>query len=158
MVLEVVVENHAAIALYEQLGFVRTRELEVLSLTPGTTRGRAADAPLDAVRQLIRTRRESDEPWQRADATLDRLVRREPAPTGIVAGDSAAIYRLAGDTVSLLQAAGDEPGLLRILAALRARGTVSAVNYPADGTVARALRAAGARVPLRQFEMVKRLS
>jgi ribosomal protein S18 acetylase RimI-like enzyme len=158
MVLEVVVENHPAIALYEQLGFVRTRELEVLSLAPGPAGGGAADAPLDAVRHLIRDRRESEEPWQRDDATLDRLLRREPAPNGIVAGGAAAIYRVAGDTVSLLQAAGDEAGLLRILAALRARGTVSAVNYPAGGTVARALRAAGARVLLRQYEMVKRLS
>ena len=64
----------------------------------------------------------------------------------MVAGGAAALYRVTGDNVSLVQAAGGEHGLGTIVAALRARGPVSAVNYPAGGEVARALRAAGADV------------
>jgi ribosomal protein S18 acetylase RimI-like enzyme len=157
MVLEVIVENLPAISLYDKLGFVRTRELEVLSLAAEANGGAAEVAPLEVVRRLVRAQREGEEPWQRDDDTVDRLLRRDRAPGGIVAGDAGAICRTSGDTVSLVQAAGDERGLAEILASLRARGTVSAVNYPAGGAVARALRAAGAEVRLRQYEMVKPL-
>jgi hypothetical protein len=44
-----------------------------------------------------------------------------------------------------------------VISTLRAKETVSAVNYPAGGEVAAALRAAGAKVTLRQYEMLKRL-
>jgi ribosomal protein S18 acetylase RimI-like enzyme len=158
MVLEVIVENRAAISLYDKLGFIRTRELEVLSL--GAEEPNVTDvepAALDAARTLVRERREAEEPWQRADATVDRLVQRDPAPEAMVAGDAAAIYRVTSDNVGLVQAAGDERGLAKILASLRARGMVTAVNYPAGGQVAEALQAAGAEVSLRQYEMVKRL-
>jgi ribosomal protein S18 acetylase RimI-like enzyme len=157
MVLEVIVENLPAISLYDKLGFVRTRELEVLSLAAEANGGAAEVAPLEVVRRLVWAQRDGEEPWQRDDDTVDRLLRRDPAPGGIVAGDAGAIFRTSGDTVSLVQAAGDERGLAEILASLRARVTVSAVNYPAGGAVARALRAAGAEVRLRQYEMVKPL-
>jgi GNAT superfamily N-acetyltransferase len=158
MVLEVIVENRAAIRLYERLGFVRTRELEVLSLTSseaGTVD--TEDVPLSAARAIVRERREEDEPWQRDDDTVDRLAAREPPLQGVVAGDAAAVYRVAAPSVSLVQAAGSALGLRAILSALGAKGTVSAVNYPPGGAVASALRAAGADVTLRQYEMVKRL-
>jgi GNAT superfamily N-acetyltransferase len=158
MVLEVIVENRAAISLYDKLGFIRTRELEVLSLAaeePNATDVEAAS--LDAARTLVRERREAEEPWQRADATVDRLVQRDPAPEAIVAGDAAAVYQVTSENVGLVQAAGDERGLAEILASLRARGTVTAVNYPAGSQVAEALQAAGAEVSLRQYEMLKRL-
>jgi hypothetical protein len=57
----------------------------------------------------------------------------------------------------MLQAAGGERGPSEIVAALRAKGNVSAVNYPAGGGVARAIRAAGGEVTLRQYELVKGL-
>jgi len=158
MVLEAIVENGPAIALYEKLGFVRTRELEVLSLAAGDGGADApANAPLEAVRALIAERRDAEEPWQRADETVERLRGREPAPEGIVSGGAGAVYRVTGETVGLVQAAGDEAGLDDVLGALRAKGTVSAVNYPAGGAVARALHRAGATVVLRQHEMVRRL-
>jgi len=159
IVLEVITANRPAIALYEKLGFAHTRELEVLSLPTAGSNGAAAErAPLDAARALIRARRESEEPWQRDDETVDRLVGREPTPVGLIAGDAAAIYRSTGQTVGLIQAAGGERGLGAILSTLRAQGAVSAVNYPAGGAVAHALHAAGAEVSLCQYEMVKRLA
>ena len=75
----------------------------------------------------------------------------------MVAGGAAALYRVTDDNIGLVQAAGDEHDLGTILASLRARGPVSALNYPAGGEVARALRSAGADVSLRQYEMVKAL-
>jgi hypothetical protein len=56
-----------------------------------------------------------------------------------------------------VQAVGDGPELRAVISTLRAKETVSAVNYPAGGEVAAALRAAGAKVTLRQYEMLKRL-
>lgn len=157
MELEVIVENHPAIALYEKLGFERTRELEVLSLAPKESAATADEATLEAARELVRAERDRPEPWQRDDDTLDRLGARDPVPSALVAGDAAAVYRVSGETVSLVQAAGDRHGLQTILAALRSRGTVSAVNYPAGGAAAAALHDAGANVALRQYEMVVRL-
>jgi ribosomal protein S18 acetylase RimI-like enzyme len=156
LVLEVIVENAPAIALYEKLGFAHTRELEVLALPPVDSGGGAGaeEAPLDAVHALVRARREEPEPWQRDDDTVGALAGREPPPQGLVAGDAAAIFRPGGEGVGLVQAAGGERGLQAIVAALRARGPVSAVNFPAPGAVAAVLRAAGAQVSLRQHEMV----
>ena len=157
MALEVIVENRPAVALYDKLGFRTTRELEILSLIPSRSPGAVDEGTLEPARALIRSRRDTPEPWQRDDDTVDRLAARGPAPNALVAGGAAAVYRTTGDTVSLVQAAGGEAGLLEILASLRSRGTVSAVNYPSGGPVAAALHAAGASVVLRQYEMVARL-
>jgi GNAT superfamily N-acetyltransferase len=144
MGLEVITENAAAIALYEKLGFERLRELDVLSLPQDATGGPAQEAPVDVALALIAARREEPEPWQRDDATLAHMSDL----AALVAGDAAAVYRPG----SLLQAAGGERGLGEIVATLRAQGPVSAVNY--SGEVSGVLRAAGAEVRLRQFEMV----
>lgn len=158
MVLEVIVDNHAAISLYEKLGFASTRELQVLSLAAGEPDGnRAEKVSVDDARALVRACREEEEPWQRSDDTVDRLLERDPPPEAIAAGGAAAVYRVTGDSVGLVQAAGDGAGLAAILASLRARGKVTAVNYPAGGEVADAMHALGADMPLRQYEMVKRL-
>jgi ribosomal protein S18 acetylase RimI-like enzyme len=158
MVLEVIVDNHPAISLYDKLGFVRTRELEVFSLTAGEPDGnRAEKASVDDARALVRARREGEEPWQRSDDTVDRLLERDSPTEAFAAGGAAAVYRATGDSVSLVQAAGDGAGLAAILVSLRARGKVTAVNYPAGGEVADAMLALGAHVSLRQYEMVKRL-
>jgi RimJ/RimL family protein N-acetyltransferase len=152
MWLEVIVENAPAIALYEKLGFERTRELDVLALPADSAGGRAEEAPLDVALALVASRRDGPEPWQRADETVARLTAREPAPAGLVSGDAAAVYR-TGASVGLVQAAGGDTGLAAILAVLRAQGPVSAVNYPAGGEVSRVLQTLGGEVTLRQFEM-----
>lgn len=152
MLLEVITQNEPAISLHEKLGFERVRELEVLSLPEDTTGVAAEEAPLEVALALIAARREEPEPWQREDATLAHLQ----GLAAVVSGDAAAVYR-PGATLGLLQAAGGEGGVAEIVAALRARGPVSAVNFPAGGVVSRALQRAGATVPLQQYEMVLRL-
>jgi GNAT superfamily N-acetyltransferase len=154
MVLEVIVENAPAIALYEKLGFARTRELEVLSLTPSTERSEAQETDLAEGLRVVAAARPEPEPWQRADETVANLARRGPAPLAITVDGAAAVFSQDGDRVSLLQAAGDTVGLRELTAALRRRGTVSALNFPAGEPVAKALRDAGAEVRLRQYEMV----
>ena len=154
MVLEVIVENAPAIGLYEKLGFTRTRELEVLSLAAASERSEARETDLgEALRVVVAVRR-APEPWQRADETVANLTRRGSTLRAVAVDGGAAVFSQDGDRVNLLQAAGDAAGLRALAAALRARGTVSALNFPAGEPVAKALREAGATVRLRQYEMV----
>jgi RimJ/RimL family protein N-acetyltransferase len=157
MVLEVIVENAPAIALYEKLGFARTRELEVLSLAAGTERSEARETDLGEGLKLVAATRSRPEPWQRADETVANLARRGSTPRAITVDSAAAVFIQNGDRVSLLQGAGDVAGLRALAAALRSRGTVSAPNFQTDEPVATALREAGATVSVRQYEMVFRL-
>jgi GNAT superfamily N-acetyltransferase len=160
MVLEVIVENAPAIALYEKLGFTRTRELEVLSLATATAtatateHSEARETDLGEALRIVAATRSAPEPWQRADETVANLARRGSTPRAIVVDGAAAIFSQDGDRVSLLQAAGDAAALGRLAAALRSRGSVSALNFPPGEPVATALRQAGATVRLRQYEMV----
>ena len=154
MVLEVIVENAPAIALYEKLGFARNRELEVLSLAAATEHSEARETELDEGLRVVAASRSAPEPWQRADETIANLARRGSTPRVIIVDGAAAVFSQDGDRVGLLQAAGDAAGLGALAAALRSRGTVSALNFPAGQPVARALREAGAEVRLCQYEMV----
>jgi GNAT superfamily N-acetyltransferase len=154
MVLEVIVENAPAIALYEKVGFARTRELEVLTLAVATAHSHARETDLGDALKLIAANRESPEPWQRADETIANLAGRGSTPRAISVDAAAAVFSQDGDRVSLLQAGGDAAGVRELVAALRARGTVSALNLPTDEPVGAALREAGATVRLRQYEMV----
>ena len=147
MVLEVITQNEPAIELYGKLGFETTRELEVLTLSAAEgERGDNAD-PAEA-RRLIAEARIEPEPWQRDDATVDNL-----SDSAALAVDRAAVvYRMEGERVHLLQAAGESLGDL--VAALRARGPILALNYPEGAPATAALHEAGAVELLRQFEMV----
>jgi hypothetical protein len=58
---------------------------------------------------------------------------------------------MEGERMNLLQAGGERfDGLV---SALRARGWIYALNYPAGGAVGAALRDAGATTVFRQLEM-----
>ena len=157
MVLEVIVENTPAIALYEKLGFAVTRELEVILLAADATGGTAEDVPVGVAQALIAARRDGPEPWQRDDRIVENLLRREPPPQALALGDAAAIFRADGGRVNLIQAAGGDGALRSLVAAIRARGQVTALNYPAGGAVAAVLAEAGGKVTLRQLEMAAEL-
>jgi len=146
--LEVIRENERAIPLYARLGFERTRELEVWSLPPAP--GRAEEIPAADAHAITRAARTVREPWQRDDATVDNL----DGVRALAAGSATAVYRMEGERVNLLQAAGDAADLRHLVGALRAKGAIFGLNYPAGGPVAAALREAGAAVPIRQLEMV----
>ena len=146
MVLEVIVENAPAFALYEKLGWKTTRALEVLSL--GAAAGGGADEiDLAEARRLIAGAREEPEPWQREDATVDNL----DGVAALGAGGGVAVYRMEGERVNLLQLEGGD--LDTLVATLRARGPIVALNYPAGSPAATAMHDAGATVVVRQFEM-----
>jgi GNAT superfamily N-acetyltransferase len=130
MVLEVIVENAQAIALYEKVGFGRTRELEVLSLAAVTEGSEGRETDLGEGLRIVAATRGGPEPWQRADETVANLARRGPTPRAITVDGAAAVFSQDGDGVGLLQAAGDADGLEALAAALRSRGTVTALNFP----------------------------
>ena len=157
MVLEVIVENAPAIALYEKLGFTRTRELEVFTLDAATEHSEARETDLGEGLKFVAATRGGPEPWQRADDTVANLAHRGSTPQALTVDRAAAVFSQDGERVSLLQAAGDAAGIRKLAAALRSRGIVSALNFPTDGPVAAAFREAGATVRLRQHEMVLRL-
>jgi GNAT superfamily N-acetyltransferase len=147
MVLEVITQNEPAIALYEKLGFRTTRELEVLTLTAAEGE-RGDDADPAETRRLIAEARTEPEPWQRDDATVDNL----PDAAALAVDRAAVVYRMEDERVNLLQAGGE--GLGQVVAALRARGPILALNYPARAPATAALHEAGAAELLRQFEMI----
>jgi GNAT superfamily N-acetyltransferase len=144
MLLEVIVENEPAIALYEKLGFRTTRLLEVLTLDRAEG-GTAEEVELEQARRLIPA---EPEPWQRDDDTVANLA----GVAALATGTAAVVYRTEGERVNLLQAGGE--GVGDLITALRARGPILALNYPAGGPVATALHDAGATLVLRQHEMV----
>src|SRR5581483_1252019 len=79
--LEVIEQNEPARLLYEKLGFARERDLNVWvldSAPPQITRAQPAD-PAEA-HAWIRANRREQEPWQRADETLEHMRARGRGP------------------------------------------------------------------------------
>jgi ribosomal protein S18 acetylase RimI-like enzyme len=134
--LEVIEQNEPAIRLYEQLGFERTRLLEVWSVgeTP-FVEARAVDpAPLG----------QDGVPWQRADESL-------PAEYERLELDGGAVL-LRGEQVLQLEAKDEATAV-----ALLSRGTpLRYVNVPEGDVASAALRRLGGTIDLRQFEMTLR--
>ncbi|HZO34769.1 MAG TPA: GNAT family N-acetyltransferase [Gaiellaceae bacterium] len=140
--LEVLEQNEPARALYEQLGFVTRRMLEVWSLT--------AELEAGAVHEVEgRPLGQDDLPWQRADASLPEGCMRIDVDGG------AALFRVTDGTVGIAQlAAAGEDVARELLCTLRARGDrVSYVNVPEDDPASAALRVLGGTLDLRQHEM-----
>jgi ribosomal protein S18 acetylase RimI-like enzyme len=154
--LEVLEPNGGAISLYEQLGFRRTRLLEVWSLDAEAERSDAAPVALERARAWIAENRSVGEPWQRADETVERLLGVGHELEALeVAGRGAAVFRAAGPAVSILQlVAHDEEAAVGLLAAMRARGdSVRFVNVVEGDPASAALRRLGGRLDIRQLEM-----
>lgn len=157
--LEVLEHNDGARALYEKLGFRTFRKLEVYALeSPPTSPGEVARAcaPRDA-RRRIAAARSAPEPWQRADATLDRLDVSTPALRAVTLPGADAVYRVTDGRASVLQMfAPSEAGAGALLDTIRSRDGVRSLrflNVPADDPAAAALRARGAVCSVAQFEM-----
>jgi GNAT superfamily N-acetyltransferase len=144
--LEVIVENTAAHALYEKLGYAHVQDVEVWTLSAAAGDHDGREVPPDEARALIPDRHE---PWQRADGTLAHYDDLR----GYVTGTGAMLFCVRS-SVQLQQYAGEPEPLLR---ALRTYGDVSILNLPAEDPAASVLRELGGEVTVRQHEMVLEL-
>ena len=161
--LEVLEPNTRARSLYEKLGFRTFRRLEVWQweqpAAPPAVPVEAVD-PRAARRRIAATRR-ATEPWQREDATVDRLDVSTPALRALHTDGGDVVYRVTEGRASVLQlAAASERAAGTLLAAIRSRPGVSMLRYlnvPDDDVAATALRAAGATCSAAQFEMALEL-
>jgi len=147
MVLEVITRNEPAIALYEKLGFRTIRELVFLALAAAENQSQASGLSLPYASRRIAGARTEAEPWQRDDVTVANL----PDAAALGTDRAAAIFRMEGGRVNLLQAGGDD--LRELLARLRVRGPILALNYPPGDPVTAALHDSGAAEVLRQLAM-----
>ena len=118
--LEVLVQNEPAIRLYEKLGYQVVRELEVWSLDGLVLREHeVASAPVaDAV-----GRSPQRQPWQRADAAVER----QDDARALVGGDGSLVYRSANGIASILQAAGDADAIRALVESLPEGTSASAI-------------------------------
>jgi GNAT superfamily N-acetyltransferase len=162
--LEVLTENRAAIALYDKLGFKVTRDLIVWSLAT-SDRDPATSRSVDprAAHRWITAQRESREPWQRADASLTRMLEHGGGLRGLMierAGSpvGAVLYRERDETVIVLQAAAldDAAAEAVLLAAAGGEGSLRLANVPGDDRFSRVFERLGARAVARQHEMCLR--
>jgi ribosomal protein S18 acetylase RimI-like enzyme len=153
--------NTAAIAMYTKLGFAITRELRVWALAPRPRPvAPSRRIPLAAARAWIAGRRRSREPWQRSDASLDRM-RAGGVPLHAVAVTraeeiaAAAVCAEAPATVRVLQlAAIDEAAMADVLGmAGGGHKALRLVNFPADELLDGVLAELGARLDVLQYEM-----
>ena len=155
--LEVIVENTAAVRLYEKLAFAHVRDVEVWSLDAQVAQSNylLSPAQLEEAHAWVRAHRQGREPWQRADRTVARLAELEPAPHGVLVDGGAAVVRSSGGRVNLLQLAGDAQAVLE---AVRGGGEpVSVLNLAVDDPAAAAFRELGGAVVVRQHEMLLEL-
>ncbi len=144
--LEVIVENTAAFALYEKLGYGLVQDVEVWTLPGAEGDPAGREVPVaEAKAQLA----ERHEPWQRADGTIAHYddVR------GLVT-DSGAMLFCVRSTAQLQQYAGEPEPLLR---ALRTYGDVYVLNLPTEDPAAAVLHKLGGAVVVRQHEMLLEL-
>ena len=154
--LEVLEPNVAAIELYGQLGFERTRMLEVWSLCADPGDSSAEPDSVERATEWIRAHRRAPEPWQRADESVQNLIRGGTELKAVsLPGHGAALYRVTADVASVLQhAAVDEGAAAQLLAAIRGRaGSLRFVNVPEGDLAVAALRELGGRLDVRQLEL-----
>ena len=144
--LEVIVENSAALALYEKLGYEVVQDVQVWTLRAAESDAAWQEAPVTEVQAQLPERHE---PWQRADGTLAHYddVR------GLVTGSGAMLFCVRAGA-QLQRYAGEPEPLIR---ALRNFGDVYILNLPADDPAADVLRELGGSVTVRQHEMLLEL-
>ena len=155
--LEVIVENTAAVRLYEKLAFSHVRDVEVWSLeeTVADRDMLPSSATLEEAHTWVRAHRQGREPWQRADETVVRLTELDPPPQGVLVDGGAAVVRSNAGRINLLQLAGDARAVLE---AVRVAGEpVSMLNLATDDPAAATFRELGGAVVVRQHEMLLEL-
>ena len=160
--LEVIVENLAALRLYEKLGYEHVRDLEVWTLGELVAQSNyplPARATVAEANAWIRAHRAEREPWQRSDATLARLEELEPAPEALAVYGGAAIVRRTEGRVSLLQIAATSDNVYKELFERVAApgGSLSLLNLPAGDPAGAVLAGLGGRVDIRQHELALEL-
>ena len=132
VLLEVIEANEPAIKLYESLGFVKTRVLEVWHVEAPEVPAESADRSTLGQARL---------PWQREDASLPPDYERIEVDGG------AMLFR--GATVFQLEARDEDAA-----AALLSRGTaLNYVNVPEGDVACGAMARLGGGLRLKQFEM-----
>jgi ribosomal protein S18 acetylase RimI-like enzyme len=154
--LEVLVQNEPAIRLYEKLGFVTVRELEVWTLEDLVLEEHGVPSvPAEQAHERIQARRSWREPWQRADETVANSTDVE----GIASEDGALLFRRSGSRVSLLQAvASDQAAAERLLRSLPPETTgLQLLNGPEGDVLNLAFAALGGTLAHRQHEMLLEL-
>jgi ribosomal protein S18 acetylase RimI-like enzyme len=158
--LEVLVQNAPAIALYEALGFTTWRDLEVWSLATPLAGGTARAIPASEARAWITARRTAPEPWQRADASLDRFDDPSHPLRGLEVVErgervAAGVGLVNGARASLLQVHATDAAAARSLCASASAWapTLRFLNVPSGHAIAALLARAGATLEARQHEM-----
>lgn len=156
--LEVIVENTAAVRLYEKLEFAHVRDVEVWSLAETVVQSNylPSHVALEEAHAWVRAHRLGREPWQRSDATVARLEELEPAPQGVLVDGGAAVLRSNAGRANLLQLAGDAHAVLE--AVCGGGAPVSLLNLPSEDPAAAAFRERGGAVVVRQHEMLLELA
>ncbi len=133
VMLEVLVQNEPAIALYESLGFERTQLLEVWLVNETPLVDARAAEPVPLGQQGL--------PWQRADEALPEDYERLEV-------DGGAVLLRGGNVLQLR--ADDEDAAVALLS----RGKpLTYVNVPQGDVACGALARLGGEVTLRQHEM-----
>ena len=140
--LEVIVENRAAFALYEKLGYRTIRDVELWTLPAAEGELSGREVPAAEAKALIGEQRE---PWQRADATLANY----DDVSGLVT-DTGAMLFCNRSAAQLQQYTGEPEPLIR---ALRTFKDVYVLNLPDDDPAAAVIRDLGGSVTVRQHEM-----
>jgi ribosomal protein S18 acetylase RimI-like enzyme len=153
--LEVLVQNEAAIRLYEKLGFEPVRDLEVWSLEPLVAVSAYLPAAVTGAHERIRRERREREPWQRADETVANLDNVE----ALESDGGALLFRRTGERASLLQAVAlDESAARELLQSLPAEATaLSWLNGPEGDPFSTAIASLGGTLAQRQHELLLRL-
>ena len=152
--LEVLTPNEPAIRLYEKLGFVTVRDVEVWSLEGFDRGGDARTVPLDEAQARIARERREREPWQRADESVANYEGVE----ALESDGGALLFRRSGDRISLLQGvAAREESAETLLRSLPEAAALHWLNGPEGDPFNAAIGDLGGTRAWTQHEMLLRL-
>ena len=152
--LEVLTPNEPAIRLYEKLGFVTVRDVEVWALEGLERGGDARSVPIEQAQARIARERREREPWQRADESVANYEGVE----ALESDGGAILFRCSGGRVSLLQGvAVDEEAAGTLLRSLPEADALHWLNGPEGDPFNAAIAALGGTKSWTQHEMLLRL-